>query len=263
MRWLVIDECDKLFEKSLREQLALIYQHVSKAKNVRRAMFSATFDESLENWFQMNLDNVVTLIVGGKNVVTSSIDQHLQFVGSEDGKLLALKSLISKGIEVPVIIFIEEKAKGKKLFANLISEGINVEVIHSDRIQSQRDKIVSSFREGKILFLICTELMGRGIDFKAVNTVINYDLPSNSTSYIHKIGRVGRAERKGKAITFFTESDVERVKSVLSVMKRSGCNIPEFLRKKLASKPMVKNNVKNKKRKMKPIEFQKAKRKTQ
>lgn len=244
----------------MREQLALIYKHVSGAKNVRRAMFSATFDESLESWFQMNLDNVVTLIVGGKNVVTSSIDQHLQFVGSEEGKLLALKNLIFKGLEAPVLIFVEEKEKGKKLFANLISEGINVEVIHSDRIQSQRDKIVSSLREGKILFLICTELMGRGIDFKAVNTVINYDLPSNSTSYIHKIGRVGRAGRKGAAITFFTESDVGKMEKMLDVMKRSGCKIPEFLLKKATGKTTMKDDVKNKKRKIKANETKRVKR---
>ena len=199
-------------------------------------MFSATFNNELEKWFQMNLDNVVTLVVGGKNVVTENIDQHLQFVGSEDGKLMALKTLISKGLEAPVLIFVHEKEKGRKLFSNLILDGINVEVIHSDRIQSQREKIVSSFREGKILFLICTELMGRGIDFKAVNTVINYDLPSNPTSYIHKIGRVGRAGRKGKAITFFTESDVEKLNGIINVMKRSGCEIPEFLQKKVTER---------------------------
>lgn len=71
----------------------------------------------------------------------------------------------------------------------------------------QRDNTVKAFREGKIWVLICTELMGRGIDFKGVNLVINYDFPSSAISYIHRIGRTGRAGRPGKAVTFFTNDD--------------------------------------------------------
>lgn len=66
---------------------------------------------------------------------------------------------------------------------------------------------MKAFREGKIWVLICTELMGRGIDFKGVNLVVNYDFPSSAISYIHRIGRTGRAGRPGKAVTFFTNDD--------------------------------------------------------
>ena len=99
-----------------------------------------------------------------------------------------MRDLIANGCEAPVLIFVEKVDKAKKLFNELIYDGINVDVIHSDRNQQHRDNVVRSFREGKIWFLICTELMGRGIDFKGVNLVINYDFPSSAVSYIHRIG---------------------------------------------------------------------------
>ena len=96
--------------------------------------------------------------------------------------------MIAKGCEAPVLIFVEKIEKAKQLFKDLINDGINVDVIHSERSQQERDNVVRSFREGNVWFLICTELMGRGIDFKGVNLVINYDFPSSPISYIHRIG---------------------------------------------------------------------------
>lgn len=91
-------------------------------------------------------------------------------------------------------------------------DGINIDVIHADRTQQERDNIVKGFREGKIWVLICTELIGRGIDFKGVNLVVNYDFPPTAISYIHRIGRTGRAGRRGKAITYFTQNDTLNLK---------------------------------------------------
>ena len=102
--------------------------------------------------------------------------------------------------------------RAKELFQELLYDGINVDLIHADRSQQQRDNCVRAFREGQIWVLICTELMGRGIDFKGVNLVINYDFPPSVISYIHRIGRTGRAGRNGKAITFFTQNDTPNLR---------------------------------------------------
>lgn len=88
------------------------------------------------------------------------------------------------------MIFVETIEKVKELFSELLYDGVNVDVIHSERTQLQRDNVVRAFREGKLWFLICSELMGRGIDFKGVNLVINYDFPQSSVSYIHRIGKL-------------------------------------------------------------------------
>jgi ATP-dependent RNA helicase DDX52/ROK1 len=198
-------------------------------------MFSATFSDELAAWFKMNLDNVVSLIVGGKNCATESVDQRLQFVGNEAGKEIALKNLILKGMDVPVVIFVDHIKTAKTVFKHLITCNINAECIHSDRPQVEREKVMRQFREGKIMFLVATELLGRGIDFRAVNTVINYDCPKSATAYIHRIGRTGRAGRSGLAITFYKENDIPRLRAILSVMKRSKYEIPDFLERCITS----------------------------
>lgn len=86
-------------------------------------------------------------------------------------------------------MFVQTKERAKELYTELVYDGINVDVIHAERSQLQRDNVVKSFRSGQIWVLICTELMGRGIDFKGVNLVVNYDFPPSAISYIHRIGR--------------------------------------------------------------------------
>lgn len=104
-----------------------------------------------------------------------------------------------------------------------------MDVVHADRTQQQRDDVIKSFREGKVWVLICTELIGRGIDFLGVNLVINYDFPASAISYIHRIGRTGRAGRKGKAITYFTQDDKPKLRSIANILRNSGCKVPEYM----------------------------------
>ena len=109
-----------------------------------------------------------------------------------------------------------------ELYRELAYDGLNIDTLHSDRTQQQRDDIVRRFRSGKTWILIATDLVGRGVDFKGVNTVINYDFPISATNYVHRIGRTGRAGRKGKAVTLFTEYDMPMLRSIANVMRLSG-----------------------------------------
>lgn len=88
---------------------------------------------------------------------------------------------------------------------------------------------MTDFRIGKLWVLICTDLIGRGIDFKGVNLVINYDLPNTMINYIHRVGRTGRAGRKGKAVTFYTDVDKPLLRSLGNMLKISGCEVPEWI----------------------------------
>jgi ATP-dependent RNA helicase DDX52/ROK1 len=174
----------------------------------------------------------------------------LLFVGSEEGKLVAIRQLVQKGLKPPVLLFVQSIERAKELFHELIYDGINVDVIHSERTKAQvsnlasnlayhlrcalthplqRDNIIDQFRAGRIWVLISTELMARGLDFKGVNLVINYDFPQTVQSYIHRIGRTGRAGRSGEAITYFTKEDAPYLKSIVNVMRESGCEVPEWM----------------------------------
>lgn len=89
----------------------------------------------------------------------------------------------------PVLLFVQSKERAQDLYSEIAFENIRVDVIHSDLTQVERDTVVQNFASGKIWILICTELMARGIDFKGVNLVINYDFPTTAISYIHRIGK--------------------------------------------------------------------------
>uniref|UniRef100_A0A3B3STB4 Probable ATP-dependent RNA helicase DDX52 n=1 Tax=Paramormyrops kingsleyae TaxID=1676925 RepID=A0A3B3STB4_9TELE len=240
VEWLVVDESDKLFEdgkSGFREQLATIFLACSSS-HVRRALFSATFTMEVEGWCRLNLDNLVSVNIGPRNSAVDTVDQELLFVGTENGKLLAMRDLIKKGFLPPVLVFVQSIDRSRELFHELVYEGINVDVIHAERTQQQRDNVVTSFRAGKIWVLICTALLARGIDFKGVNLVINYDFPTSAVEYIHRIGRTGRAGHKGKAITFFTEDDKPLLRSIANVIKQAGCPVPDYMTgfKKMHSK---------------------------
>ena len=231
VEWLIVDEADKLFEdgaRSFRDQLEEISGACTN-ENLRRAMFSATNTPVVSKWCRHNLKGLVTVTVGQRNAATDLVEQELLFVGAERGKLIALRNIIQKGVLPPVLVFVESKERAQELFNELIYDGINVDVIHADRTQTQRDNVVRCFREGKIWVLICTELMARGIDFKGVNLVINYDFPPSAISYVHRIGRTGRAGHRGKAVTFFTEQDTTNLRSIAAVMRESGCDVPDYM----------------------------------
>uniref|UniRef100_H3CX99 Probable ATP-dependent RNA helicase DDX52 n=1 Tax=Tetraodon nigroviridis TaxID=99883 RepID=H3CX99_TETNG len=240
VEWLVVDESDKLFEDGktgFREQLATIFLACSGSK-VRRAFFSATCTSDVEQWCRLNLDNLVSVNIGPRNTAVETVEQELLFVGTENGKLLAVREIIKKGFLPPMLVFVQSKERARELFHELVYEGINVDVIHAERTQQQRDNVVNSFRSGKIWVLICTALLARGIDFKGVNLVLNYDFPTSAVEYIHRIGRTGRAGHRGKAITFFTENDKPLLRSIANVIKQAGCPVPDYITgfKKIHSK---------------------------
>lgn len=231
VEWLVLDEGDKLFEEGasgFRDQVAEIYKACGNPL-VKHALFSATLGNNIEEWCKVHLADVVRITVGTRNSAAADVEQQLMFVGQESGKLLSMRQIIQKGFQPPLLVFVQSKDRAKELFNELIYDGLNVDVIHADRTQAQRENTVKSFRTGKIWILIATELMGRGIDFKGVNVVVNYDFPPTAVSYIHRVGRTGRAGRAGKAITMFTEDDVVNLRSIANVMKASGCEIPEWI----------------------------------
>eukprot|EP01034_Spumella_vulgaris_P021361 gene21360-27391_t len=196
---------------------------------VQRGLFSATIGPHVTMLSESFLSNPIQIAIGKENAGASTIDQKLVFVGREDGKLLAIRQLIQEGIRPPVLLFLQSIERAKELHKELIYDGIQVDVMHAERTQLQREDIIQRFRTGEIWVLICTDLMARGIDFKGVQMVINYDLPQSAVSYIHRIGRTGRAGKKGTAITFFTEDDMPRLRPIANVVKLSGCLVPDWM----------------------------------
>ncbi|PAV80584.1 hypothetical protein WR25_19126 [Diploscapter pachys] len=235
LRWLVVDESDRLFdtlegeENCFRNQLAAIYRACS-GKFTKRAFFSATFSHEVEKWCKETIPQLVTVCVGERNTANSHIKQELIFCGSEDGKRVTFRELLTQ-FEPPAIVFVQSKDRADQLAA-LISEYeplLKYGVMSSERSLKERRKALNDFRTGGIWLLICTELLSRGVDVKNVNLVLNYDVPTSIVSYIHRIGRTGRAGQVGKAVTYFTEDDIPLMRPIANVVEHSGGSLPAYL----------------------------------
>jgi len=222
--------------RTFLQQIDSILSHLPNSAT--RALFSATLGPSVRHLSESILRSPIDITTGinagtGGNSAAGGASEHikqeLKFVGREEGKLLAIRQLVAEGITPPVLIFMQSKERAQALFGELLYDGIRVDVIHAGRSPSAREASVAKFRKGDTWVLICTDLVARGVDFKAVNLVINYDLPMDGVSYVHRIGRTGRAGRKGRAITFFTEADFDGLRTIANVMKLSGCVIPEWM----------------------------------
>jgi ATP-dependent RNA helicase DDX52/ROK1 len=234
---LVFDEADRLWEMGgFLEQVDEILA-ACKHPEIQRCLFSATLPQPIEELARTVLRDPVRVLIGERNAAALTVKQRLVFVGQEEGKLIAVRQLIQRGFRAPAMIFVQSIERAKELFHELVYDGVRADVIHGERTQAQRDAVVENLRSGKVWVLICTELMARGVDFRGVNLVINYDFPQSVVSYVHRIGRTGRMTREGEAVTFFTEADMTLLKSVANVLRASGCEVPDWMLEiKVASK---------------------------
>ncbi|KAF8408574.1 hypothetical protein HHK36_004637 [Tetracentron sinense] len=256
VEYLVLDESDKLFELGFVKQIDSVVKACSNPLVVR-SLFSATLPDSVEELARTIMHDAVRVIVGRKNSASELIKQKLVFTGSEEGKLLALRQSFAESLNPPVLVFVQSKERAKELYKELAFDNIRVDVIHADLPQiqiiivfhicylifptiedgctltvpyiTQRDNTVDDFRAGKTWVLIATDVIARGMDFKGVNCVINYDVPESAAAYIHRIGRSGRAGRSGEAITLYTEDDMAFLRNIANVMAASGCEVPSWI----------------------------------
>jgi ATP-dependent RNA helicase DDX52/ROK1 len=183
-----MDESDKLFEMGFVEQIDAVVASCTHP-SITRSLFSATLPDSVEELARTIMHDAVRIVIGERNSAAQTVKQRLVFVGTEEGKLLALRQIFKESLQPPVLIFVQSKERAQELHRELENDDIKVDSIHADRTQAQRDAAVEKFREGKTWVLIATDLLGRGMDFKGVNVVINYDFPHTSASYIHRVGR--------------------------------------------------------------------------
>ncbi len=242
---LIFDEADKLFDKNFLEQTDDILTQC-KNPSLRKSMFSATIPSSVEETANSIMNNTVRVIIGHKEAANQQIEQKLTFCGNEEGKLIAIRQLIQSGeLNPPVIIFLQSITRAKALYHELLYDKLNVDVIHAERTQIQRQKIIEGFKKGDIWVLICTDVLARGIDFKGVNLVINYDVPNSAQAYVHRIGRTGRGGREGKAITLYTKEDSIAIKPIINVMKQSGSKYDEWMDNMTKISKKQKQSIKN------------------
>ncbi|KAL6782633.1 hypothetical protein ACKKBG_A07535 [Auxenochlorella protothecoides x Auxenochlorella symbiontica] len=228
VRTLVLDEADKLFDMGFTPQVDAVLAAATHPDLVR-ALFSATLPETVESMARSVLHDPLRITVGERGNASAAVTQALQFVGREAGKALALRQLLAGGVKPPILVFVASRERAKEVHRELRFDGVHVDCIHSDQSDAARGAAIASFRRGSTWVLIATDLLGRGMDFPGVNTVVNYDCPRSTTDYVHRVGRTGRAGRAGSAITFFTEEDVKYLRGIANVVRASGSPVPDWM----------------------------------
>ncbi|KAK0535849.1 RNA-dependent ATPase rok1 [Tilletia horrida] len=168
---------------------------------------------------------------GDKKASISTIHQRVLFVGSEEGKLHALRQLVLDGeMKPPVLLLVQSVQRAQDLYSELAYDNLRVDVIHQDRPPAQRKAVLERFRQGEVWVLIATDKVIKPLAKQSCNLVLSYDFPQSAQSYTDRIARTGRPGKEGKAVTLFTKEDRPYLKIVVNVMKISGTtDIPQWL----------------------------------
>ena len=209
--YIIFDESDKYFELGFIDTIEHILKIVCKKSNISKIFFSATISENLIEIINNNYADSVKIRIGSKNLPARNIVQEFIYCSNEEGKITELKNIFHKQIDFPILVFIDGVNKIKYIYKKIKYECPNIECMFSKINKKEREEQINKFRIGDIFVLLCSDLLSRGIDFKNVKTIINYDCPYRITNYIHRIGRTGRAGKKGTAITFLEEKDKDNL----------------------------------------------------
>ncbi len=196
---IVLDEVDRMLDMGFIRDIEFLLDKLPKTR--QSLFFSATINRDVEVVMTRFVKEYVKVSVKTRDN-KDNISQSIVEVSSPTQKLDKLKELIKTENMERAIVFVRTKRGADKLDETLYADGHKVAAIHGDKRQSQRLKILDAFKAGKLKILIATDVVARGIDVHDVTHIINYDLPESLDDYIHRIGRTGRADKKGIALTF-------------------------------------------------------------
>lgn len=217
IKTLVLDEADKLLSMGFKDEVDHIFKLLpNKRQNL---LFSATLNDDVETIHQLVLVSPVLIKIEDKQDTFDSIKQRGYWV-SEEKKGPLLRYLIKKDDMKQVLIFTASTYKTDKVADKLRNNGIDASAIHSKKSQTARLNALARFKSGSLKVLVATDLLARGIDIEFLPFVVNYELPRSPKDYIHRIGRTGRAENLGEAISLITPKEENHFKVIQKKMKK-------------------------------------------
>jgi ATP-dependent RNA helicase DDX52/ROK1 len=248
---LVLDEADVLLDPLFRDQTLAIWNSLT-SKDLRVGLWSATMGSNIEELARSVISKrraalcaqsqsdipeapLVRLVVGLKDSALPNIEHRMVYAASEQGKLMGIRQLLhpttttaqaGSPLLPPFLVFTQTIERAAALHSELRYDipaeagGISrIAVLHSDLSDTLRDSVMTRFRKGEIWVLITTDLLSRGVDFRGVNGVVNYDIPTSSAAYVHRVGRTGRAGRAGGvAVTLYTKDDIPYLKQIANLI---------------------------------------------
>jgi ATP-dependent RNA helicase DeaD len=227
IKWAVLDEADEMLSMGFIDD---VKQILSQSPDTRQtACFSATMPRQIRDLVKQFLNDPVNVTVEQPKAAPARIEQNVYFVPRGWSKTKVLLPIIEMESPQSAIIFVRTKKTASEVMTQLQEAGQSVDEYHGNLSQIQRERLVQRFRDGKIHMIVATDIAARGLDVEHLSHVINYDLPDNAETYIHRIGRTGRAGKEGTAISLVQPIDrrmlsqiERRVRQQLNI-----CQIPD------------------------------------
>jgi len=213
---LILDEADKLLNLGFKEEMDKVFALLPRQR--QNLLFSATLSPDVKSMEQVLLTNPVVITIAPEQERVELINQVGYFVKDEKKGPLLRYLIKQKEIE-QVLVFTSSVYQADLVAEKLQKHGISARAIHSKKSQGNRTEALYFFKQGEITVLVATDLLSRGIDIEFLPFVINYELPRSPKDFVHRIGRTGRAENPGEAITFVTEDGAHHFKVIQKKMK--------------------------------------------
>ncbi len=218
LQTVVLDEADEMLSMGFREELDAILDRTPDSKN--SLLFSATMPGDVRELSKKYLDDPIEISSGKLNTGADNVE-HIYYAVHEKNRYLALKRIVDFNPEIYGIIFCRTRGETKEVAEKLIQDGYNVEALHGDLSQPQREHIMNKFRVKNLQLLTATDVAARGIDVKELTHIINYNLPDEAINYIHRSGRTGRAGHKGVSIAIINLKEKSKIKQIEARLKKN------------------------------------------
>lgn len=214
----VLDEADRMLDMGLGLDVKRIIKSLPKERQTM--LFSATIPEEIKKLMDAILKNPVKVAVTPVSSTIDTIEQSVYMVEKKNKKPLLI-NLLKKSSADSILVFSRTKHGANKITGDLIKSGIEAQAIHGNKSQSARQLALSNFKNKKIRVLVATDIAARGIDVEELGLVVNFDLPDVPETYVHRIGRTGRAGAEGAAISFCDEEEKSSLKDIQKVIAKA------------------------------------------
>jgi ATP-dependent RNA helicase DeaD len=211
VQWMILDEADEMLDMGFQEDVDAILEYMPATKNT--LLFSATMPAEVEQILNKYMDNPVRISIGQKNSGTANVKHNYYLIKASD-RYLALKRLIDYYPSIYGIVFCRTKLETQEVADSLIHDGYNAASLHGDLSQQQRDLVMNHFRQGFTQILVATDVAARGLDVNNLTHIINYNLPDDIDTYVHRSGRTGRADKTGICISLVHQREKHKIKAI-------------------------------------------------
>ena len=218
VKTMILDEADEMLNMGFQEEVDDILEYMPK-EGRHTMLFSATMPKEVEAILNKYMTDPVKVAVGERNSGTANVD-HIYYMMAAKDRYMVLKRIIDYTPAIYGIIFCRTKLETQEIADNLIQDGYNAAALHGDLSQAMRDNVMDHFRKRSLQLLVATDVAARGIDVKELTHIINYNLPDDIETYVHRSGRTGRADKRGICLSLINLREKSKIKRIEKIVGR-------------------------------------------